>query len=108
MLGFILIYHVGKAFYNLAEWNNKNKWGYAVWGVVSYYIGLFLGSFIVGVIWYYNSPESAENNTSDTVLTLIGIPFGILACWGNYRYLKNKWQYGEIAIQNPDLLDQEI
>jgi len=37
MFGIILIYWVGKYFYQLAIEFNKSKWGYAVLGLATYY-----------------------------------------------------------------------
>jgi hypothetical protein len=35
MLGLILIYFVGKAFYDLAGLHGKSQWGFAILGIVS-------------------------------------------------------------------------
>ncbi len=43
MLGLFLLYFIGKIFYQLAEAHNKNKWVFAILGVIAYYAGTFLG-----------------------------------------------------------------
>ena len=107
MLGLFLIYHVGKQFFNLAELHGKNTWGYAIWGVISYYLALFAGSILVSLIWMYRSPDFEITSNSEYLVGLAGIPFGILACWANYRYLKNKWTYVGVDTDS-DLLDQGL
>src|SRR5687768_9646912 len=89
MLGLFLIYFVGKAFYQLAELYNKSKWGFAVLGVASYYAGTFFFGVAIGL-----SNELGWIDTGhvpEIGLSLMGIPFGILACWGLYKILERQW-----------------
>ena len=91
MLGIILIYFIGKKFYQLADQFDKNKWGHAISGVVTYYAGTFLVGLIIGVvIEVWGSISIYDLN--DFVLTLIALPFGLLACYGLYTYLKKKYE----------------
>ena len=46
MLGFILLYWIGKYFYKLAEKYQKSEWGYALLGIGSYYGGILLAGFL--------------------------------------------------------------
>ncbi|MCB0457797.1 MAG: hypothetical protein R2776_08375 [Flavobacteriaceae bacterium] len=91
MLGIILIYWIGRYFYQLAEKFDKNKWGFAVLGVVSYYAASFIGGIILGIIGEIISPGWIDT-TSEMVLGLIALPFGILGCYGLYIYLKKSWE----------------
>ncbi|EDP94895.1 hypothetical protein U8527_15175 [Kordia algicida OT-1] len=90
MLGLVLIYFVGKQFYDMAKKYDQSAWLYAILGVVSYYGGIIAGGVILGVIIGLFFPEFLDT-TSETVLGLMTIPIGILACWGFYQLLKRKW-----------------
>lgn len=90
MLGLLLIYFVGKAFYDLAGKYNKSQWGFAILGVVSYYGGLLIGGFIIGIIMELNSPGYVDDSNS-TFLGLLAIPLGVLTCWLTYVLLKRAW-----------------
>ena len=90
MIGLLLVYFIGKAFYDLALKFNQNKWGFAVLGILSYYLGLLLGGGLIGICMELFSPGSVEE-FPDMVLGLMCIPLGALACWGVYKFLERKW-----------------
>jgi MFS family permease len=90
MLGVILIYWVGKAFYDLADRYRKNKWAYAILGVVSYYGGIFSGGLIIGVIAEILSPGLIDES-NERWFSFLAIPVGVLVCWGTYILLRNSW-----------------
>lgn len=90
MLGLIFIYWVGKTFYELADKYQKSNWGYAILGVVSYYGGIFLGGFIVGIILEFMSPGFVDED-NERWLSFLMIPIGFLTCWGTYTFLKRSW-----------------
>ncbi len=102
MLGLFLIYFVGKAFYNLAHEYDKSRWGFAIAGVVSYYGGIFLSVVIIATIVEMNSPGYITES-NDMLFSLLGIPFGILACWSFYTILKNNWS--KRPTTQPNTLD---
>ena len=89
LLGIILIFFVGKAFYDLAGLHHKSRWGFAILGVATYYAGITLAGFLmaiaseVGVFSFIEYPE--------TVLGIMAFPFGVLSCWGTYALLKKQW-----------------
>lgn len=89
MIGLVLIYFLGKAFYELAQNNGKNKWLFAILGVVSYYIGTFIGGIVLVLIepWTGFDIETANN----FVISLLALPFGLLTCYGFYQLLKYNW-----------------
>lgn len=103
MIGLLLIYFIGKAFYELAFTYNKNKWLFAILGVVSYYIGTFVLGIALGV-YVLISENNSILNTDDLVLNLLALPFGLLACWGFYVILRNNWKKQPV-ISSTDLLD---
>ena len=109
MIGLILLYFIGKAFYQLAEIHNKNKWAYAIAGVVSYYAGTIAGVFLVGLGYMFYNPAFLDNMDSmdETLFVLLGVPFGILCCWLFYRILNSRWAGKPRAI-NPDILDEDL
>ena len=99
MLGIFLIYYIGKTFYKLAEKFNKHAWGFAVLGVVSYYLGTIIAGLTAGIfagIYMIEIP--------DIVAMFITLPFGIFACWGFYSLLKKQWS--KKPKMNEVLLDQ--
>lgn len=90
MLGLLFIYFVGKAFYDLADDYDKSRWGFAILGIVSYYLGIFCGAFLIGIVASFFWPDAIDDSSS-IVWGLVGIPIGILLCWVFYRLLKSKW-----------------
>lgn len=90
MLGILLIYFIGKKFYELSDQNQRNKWLFAILGVVFYYIGTFFGGlflaiidelFLLGIDW--------DSNLS---LGILALPFGLLASYLFYIILKKSWK----------------
>jgi len=104
MLGILLLYFIGKSFYRLAEIYNKSKWTFAIVGIATYYAGTVVGALLIGpLIVYYAS----YSYITDMVYGLIGIPFGLLAWWGLYTYLKNDWSKSR-KPKNHDILDEGL
>lgn len=102
MLGILLIFFIGKYFYELAQDYYKHRWLYAVIGIITYYaagaiFGVILGVsdllFDFGIDW-----ESAYG------LELTTIPIGIAADYFLYRVLKKKWQ-NEAVIDKDEIQD---
>ena len=107
MLGLILIYFVGKAYYELAKKYNKTAWLYAVLGVVSYYAGIVAAVF--SFIYY----QAYVNNhiideSEDMKYSLMSIPVGVVICLAFYQILKYNWKKKAEAIQTDEgLLDDD-
>lgn len=102
MLGLILIYLVGKKFYELAFEYNKSRWGYAIAGVVSYYAGYLLSVLIIATIVEINNPGYITDS-NELIFSVLGIPFGALICWAFYRMLEKNWSKDKSA--QPNTLD---
>ncbi|HMV09571.1 MAG TPA: hypothetical protein PK325_19375 [Cyclobacteriaceae bacterium] len=102
ILALVLLYLVGKTFYTLAEKHHKNKWLFAILGIVSYYAGILIGSLGLGIVLGLASPETL-NTMSDGQATLIAIPIGIVSCWGFYRILKRSWSRATTKADNGTL-----
>ena len=89
MLGILFIYFIGKYFYDLAIFHDKNKWLFAILGVVSYYAGGLLGGLLLGLFSVLLSIEIDWNN--DVLMNLLAIPFGFGTTYLFYHLLKKKW-----------------
>lgn len=90
MLGLLLIYLLGKYFYDLALEYNKPPWKYAVIGVLSYYLGIALGGGFMGIMLEWTSPGSVDR-INDFLLGLICIPFGLLMAKLTYIHLQKRF-----------------
>jgi thiamine transporter ThiT len=106
MLGLLLIYFIGKAFYDLSAKHNKSKWGFAILGIVVYYAGTFIGGIIMGIIDFI-SGTNFTTSQSNLVLNLLAIPFGLLFCWIFHKILKSIWNKKAITFTD-DLLDSNL
>jgi hypothetical protein len=107
MIGLILIYFVGKAYYDLAGQYAKSQWGYAILGVGSYYGGQFLAGILAGIIielWWPGELDSM----SDITLGLMALPFGVLCCWGLYKYFQKSWANAVVINSDDQLLDSDM
>jgi hypothetical protein len=90
MLGIVLIYFIGKYFYELAADYNRSKWGFAILGVAAYYVGTFIfgiGLAIGMEIWSSKSMEDLDT----FLIGLMAVPFGSLICVGLYHLIKRSW-----------------
>ena len=101
MIGLILIYVVGKSFYDLAWEYKKNQWLFAVLGVVSYYAGTTVAEFVLIVL-----SELEFFSLPNFGISLLGVPIGLLSCWGTYTLLKNKW--GAAEKVGEETLDRDL
>lgn len=102
MLGLLLIYFIGEKFYRLATSFEKSQWGYAILGVVSYYIG----TLIFGVVLFLVLDAMGGNPEEDmdsTAVSVIAVPFGLLSCYILYMILKKNWEKN--SIEDTDVLD---
>lgn len=100
MLGLVLIYSIGKYFFELAIKNNKNKWLYAVLGVLVYYLGELIGGLLLGISSFLFGFEVDWDNK--ILMAVIGLPFGIAFCWLFYYLLDKKWTAEVIKIESID------
>jgi hypothetical protein len=104
MLGLFILYFLGKKFYELADEYDKNKWGFAILGVITYYGGAFVFGIVLGVLELLTETTWIETK-SDLVLGLIAMPFGLLACYGLYYFLEKTWKK-EIVLQKDTRIEQ--
>lgn len=103
MLGLLLIFYVGKAFFNLAKKHDRNQWVFAILGIVVYYGITFI--FGIGVALFSElSGSGSMLGMPSLALQFIAIPVGLLGVWLFHYILRKNWE-GNPKNQNPDLLD---
>jgi len=107
MLGLLLIYFVGKAFYDLAAKSQKSKWGYAILGVVSYHAGTVLIALII-VLMSLVEVIGSFDDIPDFAFNLLVIPFGVLTCWLFYKFLQKRWTRQALSPLNEEVLDSGL
>lgn len=106
MLGLLLIYFVGKAFYDLAQEHRKSRWGFAILGIVAYYAGTFIAGIFITILAELQVTDFF-NDLPELALGFIALPFGILACWAFYRILENHWG-NQPKGNNSETLDGDL
>ena len=98
MLGLLLIYFIGKRFYDLAGAYKKHQWKWAILGVVTYYGTIIISQIIIGFIYYFASPESFDYDGNfiatgtELMIGIATIPIGLLACYLLHRFLEKRWK----------------
>jgi len=97
MLGLLLIYFIGKFFYELAQDYNKHRWLYAILGIIIYYVSGFIFGIILFVVGGF---IGLGINWEGYGINLLALPVGILADYGFYKYLESKWKKAETISAN--------
>ena len=90
MLSILFLYFIGKFFFDLAKNNGKNKWLFAVLGIVSYYAGTAIAGVIFGLLAAFEVTEFFVNS-SDIALAVMVLPIGLLTSWIFYKILESNW-----------------
>lgn len=98
MLGLLFLYFIGKYFYRLAEEFNKNKWFFAILGIIVYYVGTFIGGALLGILdGLIGFGFDWDNNLA---LGLIALPFGIAAAYLLHFLLRKQWEKSFVVIED--------
>lgn len=100
MIGLLLWYWVGKYFYKLAEEHKKNKWVFAVLGIVVYYAGSFAFGILIGFFVEIFSPGFIDT-VGERFFGFLMIPFGVLSCYLFYKVIEEAWK------KNIEVIDLE-
>lgn len=100
MLGLLLIYFVGRAFYRLAETHKRSKWLFAILGVLTYYVTQFV--FALAVFSYMVANNGELTSGTELSVTLISILVGAAGVGLFYYLLKRAWE------KNPKMNDDEL
>ena len=90
MLGLLFVYFLGKYFYDLAGQYDRHQWGMAILGVISYYVGSFIGAAAIAA--YMEIWGGGAEILSDSTYGFIGIPFGLLLSFILYKILESVWK----------------
>jgi hypothetical protein len=106
MFGLILIYFIGKAYYDLAKLNNRHPWGFAVTGIAAYYAGTFIAGLLIGYVIEYRQLSNI-GGMSELLLGLMVFPFGLLSCWGLYKFLQSRWKIPAM-FSDDEILDSGL
>jgi len=107
MIGLLFIYFIGKAFYDLAELHGKSRWGFAILGVASYYVGTFVGGILIFFVYEWGMSKSLEG-VGDVALGFMALPAGVLSCWGTYRLLRSQWSNRTTFTASEEILDADL
>lgn len=99
MLGILLLYFIGKRFYELAGTFGKNKWLYAILSIVVYYSAaallIVVVMFLDLIIFQWDIDWEATWGWG-----YISIPFGLLGVWVFYILLKRYWEKPIVLIKD--------
>ncbi|MCB9260813.1 MAG: hypothetical protein H6607_00340 [Flavobacteriales bacterium] len=109
MIGLLLIYFIGKNFYDLARENGKNGWGYAILGVAAYYVATFIAGMIMFIfpLTELQNLILSEDRIDQIWIGLIAMPFGLLACWLLYKWLKSRFENVDSQLDE-DVIDRNL
>lgn len=102
MLSFLLLYWIGKYFYKLAEEHHKNKWKFAILGIVIFYASSFVFAMVIGTILEIISPGFIDE-INESLYGLMMIPFGLISSYLFYDYLKRSWR----PVEQDIIFDEE-
>ncbi|MCB0689693.1 MAG: hypothetical protein KDC53_24305 [Saprospiraceae bacterium] len=105
MLGLLLVYFIGKKFYELAIEQQKSRWGYAIAGVISYYLGTFIAGILLAIFMELVLERNIEE-MDDFAISLLALPFGLAASWAFYLILQKNANTS--SPLNSDVLDEEM
>ncbi|MFL1011200.1 hypothetical protein [Flavisericum labens] len=99
MLGILLIYFIGKRFYDLAEDYNQSKWLYAILSIIIYYVSGFVVLALIAVLdmAVFNWGFNWESNLG---VNLLALPIGLAALWGFYILLENRWKKSIVVVKD--------
>jgi hypothetical protein len=90
MIGIIIVAIV---FSNLAHKYNKNRWGYGLLGVVTYFGATFVYGFIYAIIYLMNDPYATEDDIEGGwTLRLSAIGVGVVVSYILYYFLERNWK----------------
>ena len=107
MLGLLLLYFIGKKFYDLAGKHGKHQWAFAIVGVIGYYAFGFLLGFTIGYLIGLSAPEILIG-MSDIELTLLEIGINLLSVILFYTILRKYWEKKGLEVKASDgILDAE-
>lgn len=99
MLLYIVLFVVGRFFYNTAIDNDKNGWGHGILSIVVFFVGTNAASVLI-VLAFSILDEDLTSMPGELGISLMALPFGFLACWGLYKLLFYNWSKEEKFNEN--------
>lgn len=105
MLGILFLYYIGRYFYRLAFQYDKSMWGFAILGIISYYVGTFIGAILLMIIFPYMVEDIETSRRTEFLVNLISVPFGLATTYIFYKFLERKWSRAYTVEQNDNILD---
>lgn len=106
ILFLLVLYFIWKYYTELAIKYKKNKWGYFLVGVASYFGGSLILGLILGVIVGLTDSNFLEE-TDEKLLGIISFPINLGSVWSVYQILKKRWEKGRLNSDN-DSLDSDL
>lgn len=104
MLGILLIYFIGKRFYDLADEYYQKKWLFAILGVATYYaVGTACVVFIAILDVYFFGWNFDWQSSFG--MNLLAVPLGLLAVWGLYQILERRWKKLDVLRVTDEIQD---
>lgn len=97
MLGILLIYFIGKRFYDLAFEFDKNKWLYAILGIMTYYATGAIFILLIALLDVYIYEWNFDWDSS-VGMNLLVVPSGLLGTYALYIVFKNNWKKSTVVI----------
>ena len=98
MLTIVLLFFIGKYFYELAQEYYKNRWIFAILGIAMYYFGTFLAGIVLALgIDLFGWTFDWTNNLS---LVMIALPSGLVTVVIVYLLLERHWKKQKVKDQD--------
>jgi len=99
MLSIFLIYWIGRKFYDLALLHHRSKWGWAIFGIVIYYVSQLIIGMLIGIV----APDLLNSTGGTFLINILGIGIGLGVWFIVFKLLEKSWgdndyKRGETAI----------
>ncbi len=105
MLDLIIIFFLGRSFYQLAQEHDKNPWPYAILAGVIYYATAFCTGIGLALV---SGVESIDSTFFTIMAVLLALIFALLMCALTYRLLENRWKKAPKPPLGGNILDDEM
>ena len=91
MLGLLFIFFIAKYYYTLAKTYHKNRWGFLILGIATYYGSGIFFSFLIGFLLELFAPGLIDGWPT-IVFGLVIVVFGSYSAYTLYHFLKKRWK----------------
>jgi len=101
MLGLLLIFFIGKYYYELAQDYYKHRWLYGIFGIAIYYVGTAIGGVVLGIaIELFDLNFNLDNTFGISIIALV---FGVATAFIIYFLIKRQWNKPAIKIDKDEI-----